>query len=117
MTEVKAIVCGGREYSDYGMMFKALSYARENMGLTHVIHGAARGADSLSGRAAHELGLQVTEVPAQWDQYGKSAGYRRNTQMAEMAPDFVIAFPGGRGTQHMIDIAESKGITVYVVPS
>jgi hypothetical protein len=51
--------------------------------------------------------------PANWKQYGKSAGYRRNTQMLEEGkPDIVIAFPGGRGTEMMCEIAETAGITV-----
>ena len=40
-----------------------------------------------------------------WDKYGKSAGYIRNTEMAE-AGDILVAFWDGKskGTEHMINI-------------
>jgi hypothetical protein len=54
--------------------------------------------------------------PAQWDTYGRSAGYRRNEAMADAA-DSLIAFWDGRskGTKHMIELARHLNLEVTVV--
>lgn len=56
--------------------------------------------------------------PADWDAYGKSAGYRRNAEMVSLGADLCIAFvvPGkSKGTQHTIDLARKAGIEVQEV--
>jgi hypothetical protein len=47
---------------------------------------------------------------------GKSAGYIRNDEMAQYA-DMLIAFWDGtsKGTKHMIDLANKRGIKVVVI--
>ena len=78
-----------------------------------VIHGGARGADQLAGAWAKERQVSYKTYPAQWDRYGKSAGFRRNEQMLnEGNPDLIIAFPGGNGTAHMMRIARQRGYEV-----
>ena len=56
------------------------------------------------------------EFPADWDKHGKSAGYKRNLEMAENA-DALIAFWDGesRGTKHMIDIAKEKNLLTRII--
>jgi hypothetical protein len=95
---MKVLITGGRTYSDDAMVYNALCYLPKG---TIVIHGGARGADTLAGDAARELGFEVWEYPAQWDKYGKSAGLIRNRQMLDLKPDLVIAFHE--------DLEESKG--------
>lgn len=59
-----------------------------------VISGGARGIDQRAAAAARENGLAVREYPADWDRYGKRAGYLRNEEMVKAA-DLVIAFWDG----------------------
>lgn len=109
---MKVIICGGRDYTDQTTGFKALDEIHAELNITHVIQGGARGADSIGAAWALERGIKCTAVLADWDRWGKSAGYRRNLDMANMKPDMVLAFPGGRGTQHMINIAMLRNIPV-----
>jgi hypothetical protein len=83
--------------------------------ISEVVSGMARGFDQLGEMYAKKFNLPVYAAPADWDTYGKSAGYRRNVEMAEHA-DALLAFWDGKskGTKHMIDIAESKGLQIYV---
>jgi hypothetical protein len=37
--------------------------------------------------------------------------------LAEFQPTLVIAFPGGRGTAHMVRIAKDAGVQVMEVPA
>ena len=65
---------------------------------------------------ANERGYPIKQFPADWNKYGKSAGYKRNEEMAKYA-DALIAFWDGKskGTKHMIDLAKRYGLKVKVV--
>lgn len=107
---MKTIIAGSRGFTDYEL----LKAACEQHTITTVISGTARGADQLGERYAIEKGIHLTRMPANWNLYGKSAGYRRNMEMADIA-DQLIAFWDGKspGTKHMIDIATTKGLKVF----
>jgi len=82
---------------------------------TVILSGAARGADRLGECWAAEQGIACERYPADWDRYGKSAGYRRNVQMASCADALVALWDGAsRGTEHMIEHARQRGLRVYV---
>ncbi len=113
---MKALVCGGRDYEDRARVEKVLDAAVERLGLTSIVHGAARGADGLAGWwGVSRLGTsKVAGVRAEWRRYGNAAGPIRNQKMLdEHRPDFVIAFPGGHGTKDMCERAEGAGLKVY----
>jgi hypothetical protein len=81
-----------------------------------IISGMAKGADSAAVDWAVVNWCKVHEFPADWKKYGRAAGAIRNQQMLdEGKPDVVIAFPGGRGTAHMVKIAKAKGVKTIVV--
>ena len=115
----KVIIAGSRGFSNYKLLKETCDkYLREKK-KTHnivIISGHARGADSFGEKYASDEDLDLEIYPADWKKYGKSAGFMRNEQMADIA-DAVIAFWNGEshGTKHMIDIAEEKGLNVRVV--
>lgn len=84
-----------------------------------IIHGAARGADTLADEAANLFGVKIKPYPVtneDWNRYGKAAGHLRNKQMRdENDPHLVVAFPGGRGTANMCALAKDKFIIVRKV--
>lgn len=81
-----------------------------------VIHGGARGADSLAGEVATKAGVPVEVYPAQWEKHGRRAGPIRNQQMLdEGRPDVVLAMPGGVGTADMVRRAKAAGLRVVVI--
>jgi hypothetical protein len=82
-----------------------------------IIHGAAPSADAWAGYIAGTLGFHVEVHPADWARYGKAAGPIRNQEMLDGGADLVIAFPGGRGTQDMMNRAESADVPVERVES
>jgi hypothetical protein len=107
----RILVCGGRDYGDT----KAINRTLAEIEPKCVIHGGARGADMLAGSWARRQGIPVIEVAAQWERYGKKAGYLRNRWMLELcAPDLVVAFPGGKGTRMMVDLAAEAGFAVRI---
>lgn len=83
-----------------------------------VIHGGANGIDSMANSWADATRTIKEVYPVtkeEWEQLGKSAGSIRNGFMLTKAPDLVLAFPGGRGTQDMVIRAEAAGVRVFKV--
>lgn len=110
---MKTIIAGSRNISDYSSLLQAVSEL--DWFISVVISGTARGVDRLGERYAKEHNLPVEKYPADWDRYGKSAGYRRNELMAERAEALLALWDGeSRGTKHMIDIAKKKGLKIYI---
>lgn len=117
--EVRIIVAGGRDFDNYGLLSSVLT---EYIGSKEVviISGTARGADRLGERFAADNGIEVRRFPANWNEYGKSAGIIRNCEMANyagQATGVLFAFWDGksRGTKHMITFAKKRGLEVHVV--
>lgn len=79
-----------------------------------VVHGGARGADTLADIVARRLGLNTEPHPAKWHLYGKQAGPIRNKEMVDLGANIVLAFPVGdsRGTKHCMRVASQAGLTV-----
>ena len=115
---MKLLVCGGRDYNDYGRVERAIKVIQDNYSafVTGIISGNARGADRLGEEYAAKNDLELEVYPAQWNKYGKRAGWLRNIQMAEEGkPNVILAMPGGRGTDMMIKIGVDKKIETVVV--
>jgi hypothetical protein len=107
---MKTIIAGGRDYHLTDEDFHKLDQLKGT--ISEVVSGCARGVDTTGEIWANKNNIPVKKLPADWNKYGKSAGYKRNQQMAEYA-DAVILFPGGKGTNHMYDIAKRKGLDIY----
>lgn len=111
---MKVIVAGSRNLPDpIGLVRKAVVASGFDVQL--IISGCARGADKAGEQYADIMRLPVWRFPADWQTHGKSAGYKRNQEMAEKADALIAIWDGeSKGTKHMIDIATKKGIPVYV---
>lgn len=113
MTERRVIICGGRYYKDEDFMRQVLTELGSEG--TVIVHGGAAGADEMAGRLGLALGFDIEVHPAEWNKFGKTAGFVRNQEMADAGADLCIKFPGGRGTDHMVVVAMKAGIRVQVV--
>lgn len=121
---MRILICGGRDYRSADVWnwleYNAKDMLQEIFGgdppITCIIHGGARGADEGAGRWGEDEHVPVRVFRADWKKHGKAAGPIRNQKMLdEGKPDFVIAFPGGRGTADMVRRAEAAGVPVYRV--
>jgi hypothetical protein len=85
-----------------------------------IIHGGAKGVDTIAGKVGIYLGIEVIVFPAEWHIYGKAAGAIRNLQMIEEGkPDFILAFHkninDSKGTKHMINQAVNHKIPYKLI--
>lgn len=98
---MRIIIAGGRDFHDYRELCRRVDilveHCVENLGeeKIEIVSGAAKGADRLGMKYAKERGYDCMTFPAEWDKFGKSAGYRRNVQMADYA-DMLFAFWDGK---------------------
>lgn len=117
---MKVIIAGGRDFKNEPLLIQSVNDLMNEQSLENhefeVISGGAKGADSMGRQLAEGNRLVLHLYPAQWDRFGKSAGYLRNEQMADIA-DYLLAFWDGKskGTKHMIDIAERLNIPTTVI--
>lgn len=110
---MKTIIAGSRDGFILNDVYKAVN--QSGFEITEVVSGTARGVDRLGEEWGEANNISIKKFPANWDSYGKRAGYMRNIQMAEYAESLVALWDGeSKGTKHMIDIAKSKGLSVYV---
>lgn len=119
MTEVKVIICGSRTFSNYGLlameMYDFLD-ANDEDSKIEVVCGGAKGADKLGKQWAESMEIKVADFNADWNKYGRKAGYLRNKQMAEYATHCIAFWDGeSKGTKMMIDLAHEHKLITRVV--
>jgi hypothetical protein len=110
---MKIAIVGSRDYHDPSAVQACVSSLPPD---TIVVSGGARGVDSWAERAARARGLAVEIHPANWDAYGKRAGFVRNYEIIKSA-DRVVAFWDGRskGTAHSIRVARELGKELEII--
>ena len=118
---IRVIYAGSRNYYDYQKVAaNARKFIVDNLGLNNKIlfitGDALTGADNLIKIFCQREAQAFLRMPAQWDKFGKYAGYKRNLDMASIATHLVAFWDGtSKGTKHMIDNAAKKGIKTQIV--
>lgn len=113
--DVKLIIAGSRGLSPGIHFINDLVTKSINEVPTEIVSGMAKGVD-LSGEAyGHFMGTPIKRFPADWSQYGRSAGMVRNGQMADYG-DYLLAIWDGisKGTKNMIKEMDARGKPVLV---
>lgn len=101
---MRVLVTGGRDYRDREAVWRKLDEIQPSV----VIHGGASGVDRAAGAWAQARGIPEIVMP-----YAKTFGVRggpiRNGWMLEHCnPNIVLAFPGGKGTENMVQQAKRR---------
>lgn len=116
---MKLIVAGGRDFVNTNRMIEELQKLVNSGNIPdcpELVCGMARGVDMLAYSLWANNKMPIHNFPANWDKYGKSAGFKRNQEMGEFA-DAAVCFWDGKSkvTKHMIDIMNKLNKPVYVV--
>lgn len=117
------IVCGSRHYQKKDSLFAAMDRFHAERPISMLVEGGKRkrdhdgriigGADYWAAMWAKKNKIKHKVCYAQWRKFGNAAGPLRNVEMiARYKPEVVIAFPGGRGTENMIQQARLSKIPV-----
>ena len=119
---IYCIIAGSRKFHDFELMRVRLDgyfqRAFEKNIPIIIISGTAGGADQLGERYAELRGLECIRMPAEWNKYGRSAGYKRNVEMAKVSTHLVAFWDGNThrsGTNHMINISKEHHLISRIV--
>ena len=117
----RIVIAGCRNYNDYNTAKEYISSCLSNISKKHeiiILSGGCSGADMLGERYAKENGYKIERHPANWRKYGRSAGPKRNEEMAKLC-DMAICFWDGKskGTKSMIDFAKkhNKPLKIKII--
>lgn len=110
---MKVIIAGTRTIKDAALLEKAIE--ESGFAITHVIHGGAKGVDTLAAQWASAKRIPTSVYLADWTGYGKAAGPIRNGDMLKEADALVAVWNGeSPGTANMIRQAMNAGLRTYV---
>lgn len=112
---MRTIIAGSRNVTDYSIVYEAIKNSGWMHDISVVISGGAKGVDTLGERFAKEHQLPVERYLANWNKYGKAAGYKRNQEMAMDAEALIAVWDcKSKGTGHMIEIANEYELDVFI---
>lgn len=133
---LRVLGCGSRDFKEYdyvcneqGVTEQMLTYLDKNIYTKllqyegydiEIVEGCARGADTYFRGFARRHNIALKSFPAEWNKYGKSAGYKRNAEMVTCIKQadarFVVCLWDGisKGTKHTIDLCIRENIPIYI---
>jgi hypothetical protein len=111
----RVLVTGSRTWIDTATIRKALNTVWGDGSAVLVSGACPRGADHIAERIWRGWGGCVELHPANWAQYGRSAGFRRNAEMVAVGATVCLAFirNTSRGASHTADLTEAAGIPTH----
>jgi hypothetical protein len=120
MLNLKIIIAGSRDITDYQVLLEAITKAVASGVITpahsfEIISGGARGVDTLARKYATEERHTLIEMKPQYiGKNDKGAPLRRNIEMANYGDVLIAVWNGSPGTKHIIDYTRKIGKPVYI---
>lgn len=111
---MRILVTGSRNWDDIEAIERALLDAGAHRTPVVVSGACPTGADRICEDTAERWGWHVERHPAEWEKYGKRAGFVRNAEMVALGADLCVAFirNGSKGASMTARLAEEAGIPV-----
>lgn len=119
---MRVIVTGSRDFADAALIERVLGELLAEHRLLLLVHGACpTGADAIADAWARRTqvaggNVLIDRFPANWGNYGRAAGMRRNAEMVASGAHLCLAFyqPGAanKGTSGCVKLARRAGIKV-----
>lgn len=81
---MNVIIAGSRNFNNYELLKTQCDLILSHNKNVSIVSGMARGADTLGVQYAKERRYPILRYPADWNRYGKKAGYIRNEEMAKV---------------------------------
>lgn len=117
---MRVVVAGSRACTDEGFIWNVLEWHKWNwLEIPSWCSGGAKGVDTIAEDYLTSRDYDFTRFDADWNLYGKPAGFIRNRHMIEWALEdpnglsVLIAILEGvsKGTRHTINLALDLGVT------
>lgn len=109
----RILICGPRTFDRPLFVFLLVAGLKRRYGPEIVIiHGCARGVDSMADEAAEYLGLEVDPYPVDWSRGSFAANVRNREMYRDGKPDLCVAMGYGSGTADMVSVCRAGGTRV-----
>lgn len=111
----RILITASRDWDDWDTIVKTLDEYSDHDDVILVSGACPTGGDAMCELYAADLGWKVERHPAEWDKYGKRAGYIRNAEMVKLGADYCLAFikDGSKGATMTKEMAEKAGIKTF----
>lgn len=115
---MQVIVAGSRDCHDPELLQKAIRDT--GWEITSIVHGGARGADTLADQYADNNNIPKLVFQADWNKNGKAAGPIRNSEMIDYVKQtsgsgVILLWDGkSRGTWDVLKKSYAAGLKVWV---
>lgn len=121
--EFFCMVVGSRTFTNYVIFCRKMDKLLQNKlkKTIVIVTGGAEGTDAMAERYAKERGYQLLIMRADFNSYGKKAGYIRNERMhkyiSEKEDRAVVAFWDGKskGTAHSFELAKKYNNQIRII--
>lgn len=121
---ITLLVAGSRNYSDWEEFRDVMDYICDKYNVSEIVSGGAKGADLMAEKYSKINNIPIKIFKADWNYYGRNAGFKRNIEMHEYLKRFkdraCICFWDGEssGTKHNFKLCEENNteLIVYLYP-
>jgi hypothetical protein len=115
--DYRLIIAGGRDFDNFTLLCaEADKIVRKRVGVEIVEGEAPGGADALSRKYAELRHLPLKPFKAEWEDFGRAAGPKRNEKMAQYAHGCLCFWDGkSPGTRSMIKLAKRYKLDLLVL--
>lgn len=116
---MRVLITGSRSWDDRETIEDALKRVWLKFGKDPdavLVSGACpTGADRIAEEVWEAQGLSVERHPADWNRWGRRAGFIRNSEMVNAGADICVGFvrDDSRGATHTLKLAEKAGLNVW----
>ncbi|MGN8021155.1 DUF2493 domain-containing protein [Phyllobacterium sp. 22229] len=110
---MRLLISGGRHFDVAEAILDELNRIHAACPVTVLIHGGLPALGSVAEDWARQNDVHIVRYPANWSLLGKQADTKRNRFMLEDSrPDALLAFPGGKHLQELVQQAHARHIPV-----
>lgn len=117
MDNVNIAIVGSRTFNDKPTFKRIFEWVlkKNDYNINSIVSGGAKGADTLGEEYSKDNNIPVTIFKADWDKYGKRAGFIRNVDIIKNC-DVCVCFWDGEshGTLHDIQLCVQYNKTCHV---
>jgi hypothetical protein len=113
-------ITGSRFFEDYDYVKEKIESVVDPKDVELFVSGSAKGIDRDGERWASENNIPIESIKPNYEKFGKGAPFIRNEEIVNQS-DVMVAFPllpvgTSHGTEHTINLAKKKGITIHIFP-